>query len=126
MDTHVCKQCGALFMYCRKCTFRPIRYKDAGFCSKACYEASKAQPAPTVEPVVEPTPIVEPIVEPSIEPEVEPIIEEVAPIEEVVPTETEVEVETPTIEVVAVEEPTIKKETNTYKKKRNKYDIVHE
>ena len=43
MDIHVCKQCGSHFVYCRKCVFRPVRYKDAGFCSKECYEASKIE-----------------------------------------------------------------------------------
>ena len=41
MSVHVCKQCGLRFEYCRKCVFKPIRYKDLGFCSKVCYEASK-------------------------------------------------------------------------------------
>lgn len=41
MSVHVCKQCGSKFEYCRKCVFRPVRYKDLGFCSKECYEASK-------------------------------------------------------------------------------------
>ena len=43
MDIHVCKHCGSRFVYCRACVFRPIRYKDKGFCSKACYEASKIE-----------------------------------------------------------------------------------
>ena len=41
MSIHVCKQCGDKFEYCRACVFRPIRYKDLGFCSKKCYEMSK-------------------------------------------------------------------------------------
>ena len=41
MSVHVCKQCGDKFEYCRACVFRPVRYKDLGFCSKECYEASK-------------------------------------------------------------------------------------
>ena len=41
MSIHVCKQCGDKFEYCRACVFRPVRYKDAGYCSKECYEASK-------------------------------------------------------------------------------------
>ena len=41
MSVHVCKQCGDKFEYCRACVFRPIRYKDLGFCSKKCYETSK-------------------------------------------------------------------------------------
>ena len=41
MDIHVCKQCGLRFAYCRACVFKPIYYKDKGFCSKECYEAFK-------------------------------------------------------------------------------------
>ncbi len=54
MSVHVCKQCGSKFEYCRACVFRPIRYKDLGFCSKECYEESKKEviPAEDVEVVV--------------------------------------------------------------------------
>ena len=57
MSIHVCKQCGDKFEYCRACVFRPIRYKDLGFCSKKCYEASKNKieevvPSEDVEVVV--------------------------------------------------------------------------
>ena len=75
MSIHVCKQCGSRFEYCRACVFRPIRYKDAGFCSKECYEASKnitVKPEPIVEEVIA-AEIEEPIVEPSIE-DVQPIV----------------------------------------------------
>ena len=41
MSIHVCKQCGDKFEYCRSCVFRPVRYKDLGYCTKDCYEASK-------------------------------------------------------------------------------------
>lgn len=41
MHTHTCKQCGSEFVYCRACVFRPIKYKDLGYCSLECYEASK-------------------------------------------------------------------------------------
>ena len=41
MSIHVCKQCGSKFEYCRSCVFRPIYYKDFGFCSKKCYIESK-------------------------------------------------------------------------------------
>jgi hypothetical protein len=41
MDIHVCKQCGLRFAYCRACVFKPIYYKDYGYCSKECYTASK-------------------------------------------------------------------------------------
>lgn len=102
MSIHVCKQCGLRFEYCRACVFRPIRYKDAGFCSKECYEASK-------NVVVEAEPIKEEI-----------LIEEVQPTEEVIEVDTVVEAEIPVVETTE-----IKKETNTYKKKKNKYQ-VHE
>lgn len=41
MSVHVCKQCGRRFEYCRACVFKPIYYKDAGYCSRDCYKASK-------------------------------------------------------------------------------------
>ena len=44
MDIHVCKQCGASFAYCRACVFKPIYYKDKGFCSKECYETGLKGP----------------------------------------------------------------------------------
>ena len=47
MDIHVCKQCGSHFSYCRMCVFKPIYYKDKGFCSKECYEQSKKEVIPT-------------------------------------------------------------------------------
>ena len=110
MDIHVCKQCGSRFVYCRACVFRPIRYKDAGFCSKECFEASKN---PIVEPeiteevvlVEEPAPIVEeaPAVVEEVAVDAEAVIEAVAPVEE------------------PVAELTPKKETNVYKKKKNKH-----
>lgn len=49
MSIHVCKQCGSRFEYCRACVFRPIRFKDKGFCSKECYEASKIEIPQVVE-----------------------------------------------------------------------------
>lgn len=47
MDIHVCKQCGSRFAYCRACVFKPIYYKDSGFCSKECYIESKKEVIPT-------------------------------------------------------------------------------
>jgi hypothetical protein len=47
MDIHVCKQCGLRFAYCRACVFKPIYYKDKGFCSKECYDESKKEVIPT-------------------------------------------------------------------------------
>lgn len=41
MSVRVCKRCGCSFEYCRACVFKPIYYKDDGYCSKECYEASK-------------------------------------------------------------------------------------
>lgn len=97
MDIHVCKQCGTRFVYCRACVFRPIRYKDAGFCSKECYEASKK----VVEHIVDDISIIE--------------------VDESLVEQTEAET-TALTEIVAeeiiMEEPIIKKETNTYKKKK--------
>ena len=56
MHTHICKQCGSEFVYCRACVFRPIRYKDLGYCSKECYDASnkieEVVPVKDVEVVV--------------------------------------------------------------------------
>ena len=49
MDIHVCKQCGLKFSYCRKCVFKPIYYKDYGFCSKECYIESKKEVVQTVD-----------------------------------------------------------------------------
>jgi len=49
MDIHVCKQCGLKFAYCRKCVFKPIYYKDLGFCSKECYREFKKEVIPTVD-----------------------------------------------------------------------------
>ena len=43
MDSHVCTQCSSRFAYCRACVFKPIYYKDKGFCSKECYEQSKKE-----------------------------------------------------------------------------------
>lgn len=84
MSIHVCKQCGSRFEYCRACVFRPIRYKDKGFCSKECYEASKK--------AVEPETIEEPI-----------FTEEVDPVDEVL---TEVEAEAEVSEEISVIETT--------------------
>ena len=57
MHTNTCKHCGSKFVYCRACVFRPIYYKDLGYCSKECYIASKNKieevvPAEDVEVVV--------------------------------------------------------------------------
>lgn len=121
MSRHTCKNpsCNCIFEYCRACTFRPVRYKDAGFCSKECYETSKNVVVQVVEPeVIEDTVVVE---EPK---QIEEIIEEVKPVDEEismeVETETIVPAETPSVETT-VAEFTLKKETNTYKKKKNKY-----
>ena len=112
MDTHVCKQCGSSFVYCRACVFRPIKYKDFGYCSKECYEASKVKVEPVVDEVVETI-----------------SIEDIIPIEEVpadVIADAVAEVDAPVEvkEIVTTEKPieaTKKKETNTYKNKKNKY-----
>ena len=116
MNIHVCKQCGSRFVYCRACTFRPVRYKDAGFCSKECYEASK-------NIIVEPE-VIEEVV---LVKEPAPIVEEVQAEDCALSIEAEVEIEViasvelPVVEEAVVVETTPKKETNTYKKKKNKY-----
>lgn len=116
MNVHVCKQCGARFVYCRACVFRPVWYKENGFCSKECYEASK-------NVVVEPEVVDEVI-----------LVDEPKQIEDVIPMEenTSVEIETDDVvleeiptEIITVVESTIKNETDTYKNKKNKYR-VHE
>lgn len=47
MDRHVCKQCGKIFIYCRSCVFKPVFYKDKGYCSLKCYEQSKIKEVPS-------------------------------------------------------------------------------
>ena len=39
MDTHICKQCGKAFSYCRACAFKPIGSYESGFCSAECRTA---------------------------------------------------------------------------------------
>lgn len=51
MKKHTCKNCGRIFEYCRGCLLSPILHKDAGYCSKACYEESKAPKVEEVAPV---------------------------------------------------------------------------
>ena len=103
MKKHTCKNCNSIFEYCRGCLLSPIPYKDAGYCSKSCYEASKIK--------VEIEPIEEEILTEVIVEDTKPIEEEVVEAETVALTET-----------TAVVEPTIKKETyNAYKKKKKKH-----
>ena len=109
MSIHVCKQCGSRFEYCRACVFRPIRYKDKGFCSKECYEASKN--------VVELEPIVEEITteEVVVENGNEPLVEDIEPIMEEAPAETEAEtVVLPEVPVIEETTPIIEDETDEY------------
>lgn len=115
MEKHTCKHCNRIFEYCRGCLLSPIPHKDAGFCSKECYEASKN----VVEPIVT-VEIEEPIVEVNNELPTEPIEEET--IVENLSTEDVEPVLVDTKVSVEATTPTIKKETyNTYKKKKNKY-----
>ena len=113
MDIHVCKQCGSHFVYCRACVFRPIRYKDMGFCSKECYEASKNVVVSNIEPE-----IIEEVVLIDEVKQVDDIVEEIKPVEEAISSEVIAEVIAPE-ETAIVAKPTIKKETyHTYKKKK--------
>ena len=117
MTKHTCKHCNRIFEYCRGCLLSPIPHKDAGFCSKECYDASKN---PTVEPeVIDDVVVVE---------ELTPVVEEVATVDEEVSVNAEVEIEAvaliekPVVETVAVVESTPKKETyHAYKKKKHKH-----
>lgn len=99
MKKHICKQCQKTYDYCRGCLISPVLYKELGFCSEQCYEASKNN-------VVEIKPMIE-----------EVLTEDIQAVKE----EVSVEVETPIIETATVVESAIKKETNTYKIKKNKY-----
>lgn len=100
MTKHTCKHCNRIFEYCRGCLLSPIPHKDAGYCSKECYEASKIKAVPVIEPE---------------------IIEEVVLVEESTDEIIEAEVITP-VETATVVEPTIQKETyNAYKKKKKKH-----
>jgi hypothetical protein len=117
MNKHICRKCQKTYDYCRGCLISPILYKEVGFCSKECYESSKIKFKPIVEEVVETISVedIAPIEEEvSVEVKAETIVEEDAP--------TEVAVEAiVSDEATAVVESTIKQETNTYKKKKNKY-----
>ena len=116
MKKHICKQCNKVYEYCRGCLLSPISYKENGYCSNSCYEASKIKVEPVVEDVVETI-----------------LIEDIAPVETEMSSEVEAEIsvevesktialeEAPIIETTNVVEPTMKKATNTYKKKKNKY-----
>ena len=107
MKKHTCKNCNRIFEYCRGCLLSPIPHKDAGFCSKECYEASKqVVETKSIEDEVVNVEVEETIVENN-----EPSIEEEPVVENIVLTEAPIEKTTNII----------KNETNTYKKKKNKY-----
>jgi hypothetical protein len=74
MDRHICKQCGKAFNYCRSCSFKPIPYKAAGFCSKECSAEFKKPKVEIKKPAKK---MAEPIIEeiiPTVE-DVEVVIE---------------------------------------------------
>ena len=122
MTKHTCKNCNSIFEYCRGCLLSPIPHKDAGYCSKDCYEASKIKVVPIVEiePVVEEITTVE-IEELIVEDEIQSSTEAVQPIDEEASIEVLDNTET-IIETTTVAEPTIKQETyNAYKKKKKKH-----
>jgi hypothetical protein len=58
MNRKVCRQCGKVFNYCRSCSFKPIPWKEAGFCSRECSAEHKK---PKIKEVV-PTEDVEVVV----------------------------------------------------------------
>ena len=43
MKKHICRNCGLTYEYCRGCLLSPISYKENGYCSKICQEASKTK-----------------------------------------------------------------------------------
>jgi hypothetical protein len=73
------------------CVFRPIRYKDKGFCSKECYEASKIEIPKKIE--------IEPIKEEILTVETEPIEAEVFIEDEISENENEIEADDVEIEI---------------------------
>ena len=52
MEKHICRYCGKTYSYCRGCLLSPISYKENGYCSKECQEASKEVVQKDVEVVV--------------------------------------------------------------------------
>ena len=57
MRKYICKQCGDIYEYCRGCLLSPVPYKENGYCSETCEEASKNKieeviPAEDVEVVI--------------------------------------------------------------------------
>lgn len=98
MKKHTCKNCGRIFEYCRGCLLSPIPHKDAGYCSKACYEESKTPKIEEVAPVEDVEVVVtdrdtstseEEIVEypnffTAVEPEVIEVFEDTSEVQEVV------------------------------------------
>ena len=41
MKKHICRQCNKVYEYCRGCLLLPISYKENGYCTEECQEASK-------------------------------------------------------------------------------------
>lgn len=54
MAKYICPQCSKAFIYCKGCALTPDLYKEQGFCSRDCYNASKIEISPISE-----TPFVE-------------------------------------------------------------------
>ena len=53
MKKHICKQCNKIYEYCRGCLLSPISYKENGYCSEECQEASKeVVPTEDVEVII--------------------------------------------------------------------------
>ena len=108
MKKHICKQCNKVYEYCRGCLLSPISYKEDGYCSNSCYEASKIKVESVVEDVAE-TIFVEDIIpvkaEISLEAEADAIVEEEMPVE--VESETIALEEAPITVITDVVESTI-------------------
>ena len=43
MAKYICPQCSRAFIYCKGCALTPNLYREKGFCSKECYNASKIE-----------------------------------------------------------------------------------
>lgn len=110
---YICKnsKCKCEYEYCRGCLISPIPYKEAGFCSMVCYEASKNVDDPVVE-----CEITEDVVVVEEQKQTEEVIEEAS---------VEVEAGASSVDITVEIKPEVKKETDVYKKKKNKYQ-VHE
>ena len=112
MKKHTCKNCGKTYEYCRGCLLSPISYKEAGYCSKTCFEESKAPKIEEVIPVVDVEVVVEEDTSTSEEDNVEYPYFFAETTDEIIIEESQIEIEI---------QPKKKKNKNA-KKEKNIYD----